>query len=390
MFFSFTGLLTVNIFISLLIAMLGLCLKNNRFIKQIGFGTLFFFSSIVILRLFIPTEFTFSESLGIKYIIPEITSFLRKIVWEYGNYKINVIDILYFLWGVGGVFHLVKTLFSYYRFKQFLDSIPAVQNEKVHNILSSVLQNYTRHVRFKIIHTNTVSTPMLFGIKNPVIILPIMDLEEEDLFYILSHEVAHYYNYNLYMKILTEILYCIYWWNPFILLLKKQVNKLIEIHTDVTVTGSLTPHEQVKYLECLLKIAKKPLIHRPNKLSLTFDCRKSSVLVQRFQMVLGDDPNIKSSKKNILLKIMPALLMLFILFFSFTIVIEPHHIAPQDEATTVELTSENSFLVKNTNGEYAVYLNNKFYATVNNVKQSFVDLPVYNNLEEAYNNEEKR
>ncbi|WP_092472491.1 M56 family metallopeptidase [Desulfotruncus arcticus] len=54
---------------------------------------------------------------------------------------------------------------------------------------------------------------------------PKIELSEEEWYYILSHEVAHYYHGDLWIKIVTEFLHIIYWWNPFVCLLKNRYRK---------------------------------------------------------------------------------------------------------------------------------------------------------------------
>ncbi|MEO3947781.1 M56 family metallopeptidase [Gorillibacterium sp. CAU 1737] len=385
MFFSLTGFLTVLFFSTFIILILWKCLESNCLIKQIGMGSLFAFTFVAMARLLFPTEFVFANSFGMKLVIPGIASFLRMTVFEIRTYPITVGSVLLLLWAMGTLVVGGRTIHSYCRFQRFLRTLPVLKSENVHKALESVVQRYKRPVSFTIVQTGMITTPMLTGIRKPTILLPLIDLEEEDLIFIFSHEVAHYYNHNLIMKVFSELLSCLYWWNPFVYLLKKQVDKLLELHTDITVTQRLSPQEQVQYLECLLKVAKLAFQPCSDPLALAFDSKRSSVLRQRFQLVLEDAAPIKTKKKNAFLQVIP---LLCLLLFSFTVVIEPYHIAPQDEASTVELTHQNSYLIKKGDSGYDVYLDHKYFATVSNIQESFADLSVYTSVEEAHIHEE--
>jgi len=113
---------------------------------------------------------------------------------------------------------------------------------------------------------------------------------------------------------------------------------------------------------------------------LTFSNESSSILLQRFYMVLEDNSVKKKLKSQSVLAILP---ILFLFFSSFFYVFEPYSISPIDEAATVELTNENAYLVLNQNGGYDVYLNHKYYATVHKIMDSYSDLQIYKNIKEV-------
>jgi len=77
------------------------------------------------------------------------------------------------------------------------------------------------------------------------------------------------------------------------------------------------------------------------------------------------------------------------LYFSFVIVFESYAIAPEHAAGTVDLTTDSSHLIVNPNGGYDVYINHEFFATTQEIHDSFADLTVYNKKEEVLKNETK-
>ncbi|SFG95830.1 hypothetical protein SAMN05660649_03331 [Desulfotomaculum arcticum] len=164
---------------------------------------------------------------------------------------------------------------------------------------------------------------------------------------------------------------------------EKQISKALKIHIDLTVTKTLNELEKIKYLECLLKIAKSQVNKQLNEMALTFGGKNSCPLSQRFHIVLeGNNPEASTNSKNIFLAILP---MMFIVFLSFFLVFEPYSISPQDESYTVELTSENAYLVQNQDNGYDFYFNGQYFGTVSEIKDSYSDLPIYKNTKEVQN-----
>ena len=75
--------------------------------------------------------------------------------------------------------------------------------------------------------------------------------------------------------------------------------------------------------------------------------------------------------------------LLVVLSFSF--VFEPYFISPNDASGTVGLTNGNSYLIQNRDNTYDFYINDQFFGTVNEIKDSYSNLPIYKNIREVQN-----
>jgi hypothetical protein len=150
----------------------------------------------------------------------------------------------------------------------------------------------------------------------------------------------------------------------------------------------MNEEKRIEYLKCLLKIVKSHSDKQLDKLVLPFRGESTSTLSQRFYLVLEDsNPNSKANRKSIILVVIPILLLVAL---SFCLVFEPYSIAPKDASYTVELTSENAYLIQSQKGGYDIYFNARFFGHVNEVKDSFSNLPIYKNVEEVPNNEKTK
>lgn len=379
--FSILSLLTMTFFSSILIVIIYFVLRDNRMIEQIGMAALAMCIGATILRLFTPFELTASRNMPIGKLLPELIRFPEIPVIRSGGFTISVLDALYIIWASGIMIQLVRTLFIYTRFTKAVTNNRSVIDDEVKEALYRINIDYNKPLSIQIIQTNLVSTPMVFGFSRPRIILPEIKLTTEEWFCILKHELSHYICGDLWVKFLVEFLCSIYWWNPFVYLFRNQISKAQEIHIDLFVTKSMNEAEQIKYLECLIKIAKIPVRKKLNKWNLSFNGESGNMLSQRFNIILNRPVSSNKAKgRDFLILLLPVLLLLAL---SFSIVFEPYSIKPQDAADTVELTNQNTYLIQNPESGYDVYLNGQFYGHIDEIKDSFSGLQIYKNITEV-------
>ncbi|HHX61296.1 MAG TPA: hypothetical protein GX707_11390 [Epulopiscium sp.] len=380
MFFSFSSLLSAVFLCSLLIMFICFYLRDLGRMVQIGISNIFVFFGIIAIRLIFPFEFSFSNSFASKYIMPNILSVLHTTVINTFSRSFTILHILFFAWGIGIIITAFTTIKNRFYFGKIIKQLPILCDSKINKILHTITQDYKKPVSFEIIHSNLISTPVLYGFRNPKIIVPTIDLIDEEWYFILKHEVIHFYNQDLQIKMVVQLLRIIYWWNPFVYLLNHQIDKMLEIRTDLEVTKNLNEYEKTKYLDCLLMVAKNLSSGTHDYYSVAFDNGKSSLLSQRFHLILGpyNRPNNKSFK-NILM----AIPLVILLCFSYVTVFESYSIAPEDASYTIELTTKNSYLVENQEGGYDLYFNDAYFGTVNSIKDSYSDLPIYKDIEDA-------
>lgn len=256
MFLSTSSVISVVFLCSLLIIFIWFYLLDIDRMVLIGVRSIIIFISFIAIRLIFPFEFTFSSSFASRYIMPCILSILNTPVTSAFNKTVTIFHIVLFIWGVGIVITATVTIKTHLYFGHVVKKLPRLHDSKVNKILHKVTQDYKRPVSFQVIHSNLISSPMLYGFRYPQIIVPTMDLTYKEWYFVLKHEITHYYNRDLQIKMFVQILQVVYWWNPFIYLLNAEIDKMLEIRTDLEVTKAFSEYEKTKYLDCLLKIAK--------------------------------------------------------------------------------------------------------------------------------------
>lgn len=387
MFFSPSSLLTVVFLCSLLIMFIWFYLRDIDRMVQIGIKGIFIIIGFIIMRLIFPFEFIFSDSFASRYFMPNILGLLHTPVIFVSNKTFTILHIGFFVWIVGIIITAASTIKARLHFGQVVKQLPILSDSNINNILHTITKEYKKPVSFQVVYSNLISTPVLYGYHCPKIIVPTVELTYEEWHFILKHEISHYYNRDLQIKMFVQLLRILYWWNPFIYLLNTEIDKMLEFRADSVVTKNLCEEEKTKYLDCLLKVAKGLSLEKNNYYSVAFESGRTSVLSQRFHLILGNYKHSNNKRLSTILMIIPLILLLY---FSFIAVFEPYSISPDHAANTVELTEDSSYLVLNSNGGYDVYINNNFFATVQEIKDSYSNLNVYHNLEEAKKYEKKK
>lgn len=387
MFLSPSSLLSTFFLCSLLIMFIVFYLRDINRMVQIGIKGIFIIIGLIIVRLIFPYEFTFSDSFASRYFMPNILGLLHTPVISILNKTFTALHIGFFIWIVGIIVTASSTIKTRLHFGQVVKQLPIFYDSKINNILYTITKEHKKPVSFQVVYSNLISTPVLYGCRSPKIIVPTVDLTYEEWYFILKHEISHYYNRDLQIKMVVQLLRIIYWWNPFVYLLNTEIDKMLEFRADSEVTKTLSEYEKTKYLDCLIKVAKGLSLEEYNYYSVAFESGKTSVLSQRFHLILEGHNRTNNKRLSTILMLIPLTLLLY---FSFIAVFEPYAISPDHAANTVELTEDSSYLVSNSNSGYDVYINNNYFATVQEIKDSYSNLKVYHSLEEAKKYEKKK
>lgn len=376
MILSLSSLITILLISNLSILLVYFLLNKHNRILQICTNLLLLGILLLLFRLFIPFEFSFQRTISEKQILPKLFMLLYFPIINFNGYNLYVFHVLLFTWLCGIMIFATRKFSAYIKFKRLIKKEPRIDDEIINDLINSISKVYGKARSFCVIKTNLVSVPLLFGIFKPYIILPEVELSNKELYYIIKHEVTHYYHYDIWIKWYVEIIAIIYWWNPLVYILRQQVEKLLEIRVDTSVTKQMNALERIHYLECILSIAKEKKPLQKELFLMTFGSKTASLLSQRFNIVLDTNTEQKSIIRNAILFIMIVL----ILVSASVVVLEPYSITPEDQNLSVELTAETAFLVQKANGEYDIYLNHKFFGTVSKLKDSYLDLPIYKNI----------
>ena len=163
-----------------------------------------------------------------------------------------------------------------------------------------------------------IYSPALTVSLKPMILLPanITDtLTDAQLACALRHELTHYRRRDHLLMLLLRLLTCVYWFNPIVWLMKRELMKDMETACDSTVTARLNGTERREYAMTLLALFSQP-------------CRANSVLGMALSSAEKDAERrvrgvFGAHRSKVPVKILAALLSALLLACCFTTACQP-------------------------------------------------------------------
>ena len=253
---------------------------------------------------------------------------------------INKYVCLFFIWSALALILFVRKITVYQGFIQYIKAgNKEVSDIKILNLLSDCEEKLNIKTRVELSCNPLIASPMLIGFFRPRIILPIGELEDKELSYIFVHELIHYKQRDMFYKWLIQIVVCVHWFNPFVYLLEKEVNKSCELSCDEKVISVLDDTARREYGDILISFLKSNNLYKSSLASVTLT-EGAEQLKER----LGAIMNFKSKTKTI--RVLTVILTLFIL--SGAVFIGGYSVSA---ATDSKETSKSSIPEKKGNGK---------------------------------------
>lgn len=105
-----------------------------------------------------------------------------------------------------------------------------------------------------------ISSPMMIGMINPMILIPSKHYSESELSLFFRHELVHLKRKDLWYKALVFIAIAIHWFNPIIYLMARAIAVQCEISCDMEVVKNTEINKRQFYSETILSVVKNSRI----------------------------------------------------------------------------------------------------------------------------------
>lgn len=131
--------------------------------------------------------------------------------------------------------------------------------ESFYNQLDRCAQRLKLRRKPRVVTTKSIRSPAVFGMFQPVLLMPvgyIRRLSRKDTEYMLLHELAHIKRGDLAAHSLCMFLRLVYWYNPLLWIVGRQLRHLRELCCDATV-ASLLRDKTAEYRQTLLETARR-------------------------------------------------------------------------------------------------------------------------------------
>ena len=331
------------------------------------------------LRCFVPIDIpVFTRVIQREGWLAELDAGLRTPI-IYGH--ITPLAIILGVWIIGTLIASFTTIWSY---RTHMDKVRAYLPSENPVILSAV-EAAARELQLPVPTVCPISkgkSPSIQGLRHPVILIPEDVYSEEDYRYVFYHELMHWKEHDMWIKLLVCALSCIFWWNPCSYLLRINLNRTLELRCDQSVSRLLQFPEKLEYIEVLKKTFNSLQTKRkrfrlgsftisefaasPKKL-----CRnpKKHITVKRADLIMNTS---YQKKYNRVIPVVTLIIMIIVFVFSYSFIIQPHYDAPNDEIVTnhldFEFSQNNSYLVKNSDNSYSLYIDNQYFGNIDTEK----------------------
>lgn len=159
------------------------------------------------------------------------------------------------VWIIGTTTCAAGFLIPYIRCRrEFRSSLP-VENERA----AAWLAAHQLRRPIEIRQTDTISTPLTYGVLRPVILVPAtMDWSSATrLNYVLGHELMHIRRFDALWKVLVATAACIHWFNPLSWALFVFANRDLELACDESVVRCHGGDARASYARTLIAMEEK-------------------------------------------------------------------------------------------------------------------------------------
>ena len=189
-------------------------------------------------RMLFPVEFSWTRVIAVSKVYNEIFDVLQNKI--YMGMELRVYHLVALVWLTGAVLQFCCMLCQYRKAIQYFGSLLPMQNGAAVKAACRIAGDKIPDI----VQTPAVRIPCCMGIFKKRILIPEKSFSDTELYYIILHEYIHLQNNDFLVKMLINMLCAFYWWNPFVCLLKKDLNQSMEIRCDSLVVQRLGRQER--------------------------------------------------------------------------------------------------------------------------------------------------
>lgn len=227
--------------------------RHTRFRPHFGVLTMVLLYLFCAARLLLPLEFPHAVIVSDSVVYPRIYSFLARKPDSVTHLPVGL--LLCAIWLLGTVFLLIHYALQYCK------AIRAAQQAKPWDsrttfLLSEIRRQTGRTIKVRGRTAANIESAFGVGVLRRYIILPDKTYTDAELHYILLHEYTHFLNHDTAVKLLVTLYCIIFWWNPIVYLLQKDLEQTLELKCDRAIAQTLNAQERTAYLRAILAAMK--------------------------------------------------------------------------------------------------------------------------------------
>jgi beta-lactamase regulating signal transducer with metallopeptidase domain len=219
---------------------------------------------------------------------PAGTAFATRVRLLMGRGSTDRIAVcLVLFWLAGVCFLTVWILAGNVRIWRVVRRVRPVTDPEILDLLDDCRRQMGTRRSVRVIATDQVHGPALFGLVQPCLLLPnriLADMDRNELRYILLHELAHLRRHDILLGMVASALHVLHWFNPLIGYGFQRMRADRESACDGLALSRLHPNETSAYGHTVLRLIEQFLKPRP-RLILTGFLGDRARITQRVAMI---------------------------------------------------------------------------------------------------------
>lgn len=195
--------------------------------------------------------------------------------------------------------------------------------------------------KYRVRLSPNVSEPYTVGIVHPEILLPDMSYSDEELHYILAHEIQHIRSRDNLKKLFFVAAEALFWWNPLSHVYVNEYEMLTELECDRRVTEKMDSDTLKAYLGAILSVMKR-LTEGGERTAVASSFAQTYSVKRRFAVLLD-----RRERKSGLSRAAVYAVMFALFLASYLVIWQPRTQPPSmDQGMKFVINADNSFLLR--------------------------------------------
>ena len=193
-----------------------------------------------------------------------------------------------FIWLTGTCLLGLYILLENIRIRRVIQRARPVTNPKILDILADCQRHMGTGISVRLVATDGIGSPALFGLIRPRLLLPsrtLAEMSRHELRYIFLHELAHLKHHDNLVSLIASILHVLHWFNPLIGYGFKRMHTDRELACDGKVLSLLHPEETAAYGDTIISQIELFLMSRSRPILATGFLGDRAQTRQRIAMI---------------------------------------------------------------------------------------------------------
>lgn len=182
---------------------------------------------------------------------------------QVGIPQLSMWEIGFSIWLAGVVIILIYHIWRHSHFMKMVNRwSEAETTPNILQILNTLRQELKINPQIEYKTCPSISSPMMVGFFRPVILMPAIQLSDNELIFILRHELTHFKRHDLWYKTIVLTANILHWFNPVIYFMARATSVQCEIACDALVLKNENMQARKQYGETILTVVRGGKSHQ--------------------------------------------------------------------------------------------------------------------------------